>query len=295
MTTGILMVTLGGPRSPEEIPGFIRNFVGRELPPPAMKAVVERYEKIGGFSPLDRITSEQALALGEALGPGYFCAPAFRYAPPFIEDALDAMAAAGPTRILILLLSPFYADVTTGNYIEKTEEHLKKNPLSIPVDFIHSWFREPLFIESWVEKIKEDPSYGEAFTLFSAHSLPNWDSNEPYRRQIEETVGMIVARSGIRDYALGWQSIPNNVREPWITPTVEERIAAIAAAGFGGLVQVPVGFTADHIETLYDIDIVHRSYAQEKGLSFRRLASLNAGDTFIRALKEVVLKFMSAA
>ncbi|MEW6333094.1 MAG: ferrochelatase [Thermodesulfobacteriota bacterium] len=291
MTTGILMVTLGGPRNPEEIPGFIRNFIGRDLPPPAMRAVVERYEKIGGFSPLVDITGEQARALGEALGPGYLCAPAFRYARPFIEDALDQMAAAEPTRILLLLLSPFYAGITTGNYMERAKEHLKKKPLPIPVGFIHSWFREPLFIESWVEKMKEDLSHGEAFTLFSAHSLPNKDSNEPYRRQIEETVGMIAARAGIRNYALGWQSIPNNVQEPWITPTVEERIDKIAAAGFGSLVQVPVGFTADHIETLYDIDIVHRKYAREKGLSFRRLPSLNAGNTFIRALKEVVLKF----
>lgn len=291
MTTGILMVTLGGPRAPEEIPGFIRNFIGRELPPPAMKAVVERYEKIGGFSPLVRITSEQAKALGEALGPEYFCAPAFRYARPFIEEALDQMAEAKPTRILMLLLSPFYAGITTGNYIERAKEHLKKKPLSIPVGFIHSWFREPLFIESWVEKMKENPSHEEAFTLFSAHSLPNKQSNEPYRRQIEETVGMIVAHSGIRDYALGWQSIPNKVQEPWITPTVEERIDEIAAGGFGSLVQVPVGFTADHIETLYDIDIIHRKYARDKGLSFRRLSSLNAGDTFIKALKEVVLKF----
>lgn len=291
MTTGILMVTLGGPRAPEEIPGFIRNFIGRELPPPAMKAVIERYEKIGGFSPLARITGEQAHALGEALGPDYFCAPAFRYARPFIEEALDQMAAAEPTRILVLLLSPFYAGITTGNYIERAKEHLKKKPLSIPVGFIHSWFREPLFIESWVEKITEDPLPGEAFTLFSAHSLPDRDSNGPYRRQIEETVGMIAARCGIKDYALGWQSIPNNVQEPWITPTVEERIDEIAAAGFGSVVQVPVGFTADHIETLYDIDIIHRNYARGKGLSFRRLTSLNAGDTFIRALKEVVLKF----
>jgi ferrochelatase len=294
MTTGILLVTLGGPRTPEEIPGFIRNFIGRELPPPAMKAVVERYEQIGGSSPLVRITGEQALALGAALGPGYLCAPAFRYARPSIEEALDAMAEARPMRILMLLLSPFYAGVTTGNYIERAKEHLEKRPLSIPVGFVHSWFREPLFIESWVEKIKEDPLHGEAFTLFSAHSLPDRDSNEPYRRQIEETVGMIVARCGIKDYALGWQSIPNNVREPWITPTVEERIDDIAADGFGSVVQVPVGFTADHIETLYDIDITHHNYAREKGLSFRRLSSLNAGDTFIGALKEVVLKFMSA-
>jgi ferrochelatase len=294
MTTGVLMVTLGGPRAPEEIPGFIRNFIGRELPPPAMKAIVERYDKIGGFSPLARITGEQARALGEALGPGYVCAPAFRHARPFIEEALDRMAEAKNSRILMLLLSPFYADVTTGNYIERAEEHLKKNPFSIPVGFIHSWFREPLFIESWVEKIQEEPLHEEAFTLFSAHSLPDRASNEPYRRQIEETIRMIVARSGIKDYALGWQSIPNNVREPWIRPTVEERIDEIAAAGFGSLVQAPVGFTADHIETLYDIDIVHRNYAREKGLFFRRLSSLNAGDTFIRALKEIVLKFMSA-
>jgi ferrochelatase len=291
MTTGILLVTLGGPRAPEEIPGFIRNFIGRELPAPAMKAVVERYEKIGGFSPLVRITGEQAQALGEALGPEYVCAPAFRYVRPFIEDALEEMAAARPMRILVLLLSPFYAGITTGNYIERAKEHLKKKSLSVPVGFVHSWFREPLFIESWVEKIKEVPLHGEAFTLFSAHSLPNKQSNEPYRQQIEETVGMIVARSGIKDYALGWQSIPNNVQEPWITPTVEERIDEIAAAGFGSVVQVPVGFTADHIETLYDIDIIHREYAREKGLSFRRLSSLNVGDTFIRALKEVVLKF----
>lgn len=295
MTTGILLVTLGGPRAPEEIPGFIRNFIGRELPPPAMKAVVERYEKIGGSSPLARITGEQAQALGEALGPGYVCAPAFRYARPFIEDGLDQMAEAGSNRILVLLLSPFYADITTGNYIERAEAHLNKKPLSVPVGFIHSWFREPLFIESWVEKITEDPLHGKAFTLFSAHSLPDRPSNAPYRRQIEETVRMIVARCGIRDYALGWQSIPNAAREPWIRPTVEERIDDIAAAGFGSVVQVPVGFTADHIETLYDIDIIHRQHAREKGLSFRRLASLNAGDTFIGALKEVVLKFMSAA
>lgn len=291
MTTGILMVTLGGPRASEEIPGFIRNFIGRELPPPAMKAVVERYEKIGGFSPLVQITVEQAKALGKALGPGYFCAPAFRYTRPFIEDALDQMAEARPMRILMLLLSPYYASMTTGNYIERAKAHLKKKPLSVPVGFIHSWFSEPLFIESWVEKINADPSHGEAFTLFSAHSLPNRTSNEPYRQQIEETVGMIVAHCGIKDYALGWQSIPNSVQEPWITPTVEERIDEIAAAGFGSVVQAPVGFTADHIETLYDIDIIHRKYAQRKGLSFRRLSSLNAGDTFIRALKEVVLKF----
>ncbi|MCX5832197.1 MAG: ferrochelatase [Deltaproteobacteria bacterium] len=117
MTTGIIMVTLGGPRSQMEIPEFIRRFIGRDLPAPAMKAVIERYELIGGFSPLTSITAEQAQKLNAMLGNDYLCLPAFRYSPPFIEDVMESVTAAGAARILFLLLSPFYASVTTGNYI----------------------------------------------------------------------------------------------------------------------------------------------------------------------------------
>jgi ferrochelatase len=291
MKTGIILVTLGGPRSPEEIPEFINHFIGRELPPPAMKAVIERYRLIGGFSPLARITEEQAKALGEALGKRYLCVPAFRHSRPFIEDVLESTAASGPARILVLFLSPFFTSVTTGNYIDVAKGHIEKRALSVPVDFIHSWYQEPLFVESWVEQIRSDSFDEQAFYLFSAHSLPLRFSGEPYRQQIEETVALVASRAGIRNHALGWQSIPNNVQEPWITPTVEEKIAAIADAGFQGIIQVPIGFTADHIETLYDIDVTHRQYTLGKGLSFRRIPSLNAGASFIKALKEVVTKF----
>ena len=160
----------------------------------------------------------------------------------------------------------------------------------MPVYFIHSWYKEPLFIESWVEAIRGDSFDQGAFYLFSAHSLPMRFSGEPYRQQIEEAVALVAAQAGIGNRALGWQSIPTNAAEPWMTPTVEEQIDAIAVAGFKRLVQVPIGFTADHIETLYDIDITHRRYAQAKGLSIRRIPSLNAGAPFIRALREIVTK-----
>ena len=290
MKTSVILVTLGGPRSLEEVPEFIKRFIGRELPPPAMQAVIERYRLIGGFSPLARITEEQAKALNDALGAGYLCAPAFRYMQPFIADVLESMAAAGPDRIHVLLLSPFFTSVTTGNYIDVAKDYLEKHPLPMPVDFIHSWYREPLFIESWVEQIRDDAFDERAFYLFSAHSLPMRFAGEPYRQQIEETVTLVASRAGIGNHALGWQSIPMNAAEPWFGPTVEERIDAIASVGFKRLVQVPIGFTADHIETLYDIDITHRQYALGKGLSFRRIASLNAGTAFIMALKEIVTK-----
>jgi ferrochelatase len=300
MTTGIIMVTLGGPRSLTEIPEFIRRFIGRDLPAPAMKAVIERYELIGGFSPLTSITAEQAQKLNAMLGHDYLCLPAFRYSPPFIEDVMESMTAAGAARILFLLLSPFYASVTTGNYINTAQAYIAKNSLPVPVSFIHSWHREPLFIASWVDKIKNESfdlgplsGFAAACYLFSAHSLPTKYAGEPYQQQIEATVATVVALAGITNHALGWQSIPNNVPEAWITPTVEEQIDAIAKAGFTSIIQIPIGFTADHIETLYDIDITHRQYALAKGLSFRRLSSLNAGDKFVQALQEIVHRFVN--
>lgn len=290
MKTGVILATLGGPRRPEEIPEFIKHFIGRELPAPAMKAIVERYRIIGGFSPLAQITEDQAKRLNEALGDDYLCLPAFRYCRPSIEDAIENMRAAGVARILFLILSPFYTSVTTGNYINQAKAYIEKTSLSLPISFLHSWYKEPLFIGSWVEKIRSESFDEQACYLYSAHSLPMKFSHEPYRQQIEETVALIAAHAGVRNHALGWQSIPNNVPEPWITPTVEEKIDEIASRGFRNLIQVPIGFTADHIETLYDIDITHRRYALEKGLSFRRISSLNADASFIKALKEIVTK-----
>lgn len=294
MKTAVVLTTLGGPRSLEEVPEFVKNFIGRELPPPAVKAIVERYRAIGGASPLARITEHQAEKLNDMLGDGYLCLPAFRHVRPSIEDAIDKTAACKVTRILFLILSPFYTATTTGNYLEAAKAHIKKIALSVPVGFIHSWCREPRFIECWAEKIKKESFDEDAFYIFSAHSLPLKYSDEPYRGQIEETVKAVASLARVRRHALAWQSIPANAPEPWITPVVEEKIAEAAAAGFRSIVQVPVGFTADHIETLYDIDITHREYALARGIGFRRISSLNDDDLFIRALKEIVLHFTNS-
>jgi len=111
-------------------------------------------------------------------------------------------------RILFFLLSPFYTTTTTGNYIDRAKAYLEKASLTLPVSFIHSWHREPLFIDSWVEKIKDESFDNQAFYLFSAHSLPIKHADEPYRRQIEETVALVAAGAGIANHDLGWQSIP---------------------------------------------------------------------------------------
>lgn len=289
MTTAVVLVSLGGPRSLEEVPSFVRRLVGRELPEPALQAAVERYRLIGGSSPLTAITEAQARALQEALGGGFSCRAAFRHTEPFLGDVL-AQSAADAERICLLPLSPFYTSVTVGEFIGEARKVIAACGLAVAVDYLHSWYREPLFIEAWVEQIRSFGLEEGAFYLFSAHSLPRRLAEEPYARQIEETVELVAAGAGLADYSLGWQSIPAGAREPWLVPTVEERIAEAAAAGFGKLVQVPIGFTADHIETLYDIDICHSRFARQKGLSYRRVPSLNAAGPFIRALRRIVLK-----
>lgn len=287
MKIGIVLLTLGGPRCLEDVPDFIRCFVGRELPAPALQAIIERYRLIGGFSPLPAVTEAQAQKLNEALGPNYLCLPAFRYARPTIEQTIDSMADAGVAAIRFLLLSPFYTSVTTGNYIASAKAYLEKIAFTRPTSFIHSWNQEPLFIASWVDKIKTEVFDKEAHYLFSAHSLPLKYATEPYQLQVAKSVALITAAAGITNYSLAWQSIPANALEPWITPTVEEKFDELAAAGVCSLIQVPLGFTADHIETLYDIDITHRQYALHRGMAWRRITSLNADNSFIRALQKI--------
>ena len=289
MRTGVLFMTIGGPRTIEAVPDFIRRFTGRELPQPVMNAIIERYTLIGGCSPLPRITEEQASAVNALLGNDHICRAAFRYSQPFIGECIDGLISNGADRLIFLLLSHFYTSVTTGNYMTEAREHLRSIADTRKTLAIHSWHAEPSFIKCWTDKIRtECPEANNVHFIFSAHSLPEKYLSEPYKQQIEDTVKAIAEAVPLEQYTLGWQSIPGQAREPWIGPTVETVIDGLAGSGIRTIVQVPVGFTADHIETLYDIDITHKQYAESKGFTFRRVSSLNTDPAFIRMLAGLV-------
>lgn len=288
MTTGVLLVTLGGPRTRDEVPLFLRRFTGRELPPPVMQDATHRYDLIGGRSPLGPITEGQAAALEEQLGDGFFCAAAFRHSEPSLEAQIDAMRGRGVKTLVLLVTSPFYASVTTGGYFAHARTHLAGAGWPADFLFVHSWCDNPFFLSAWADKIHEEWFDPAATYLFSAHSLPARLEAEPYKAQVERTAADIARRLGLARWALGWQSVPTGAREPWIGPTVEEVMEGLFAKGARKVVQVPIGFTADHIESLYDIDILHRQHAEALGLEWHRVFSLNAYPPFIRALAQVV-------
>ncbi len=292
----VILIALGGPRSLDEVGPFMEAFMGRPAPPPVVAAVKERYQLIGGRSPLPDLVKAQAKALGKELGPGFRVYEGFRYSVPTVAESFDRAMHDGARRVIALSMSPFSTEVTTGAY--KSACDALGSGETCPL-FIPSWHDNSLFIEAWQERIFHGlKRYREtlrrhASIIFTSHSIPlrYIQAGDPYRKQIEETANAIARRMALSRWYLAWQSKGARATEPWLEPEVETVLDMIAAEKKGEFVlEVPLGFTCDHLETLYDIDIVHRRHAEGLGLTFERAESLNTSPIFIKALADIVRK-----
>jgi len=296
--TAIILIALGGPGSLEEVGPFMAAFMGKPAPPPVVSTVIERYKLIGNKSPLPEIVRKQAEALEKKLDNNYQVHEGFRYSQPSIADSFEKAVKNGATRIIGLSLSPFETEITTGAYRNAFES---VESTGITKQFISSWHNNQLFIKAWQEKIEEglskfpETERKDAVVLFSSHSIPvrYVNAGDPYQRQIEETVRLLVKGMGLKHWRIAWQSKGARATEPWLEPDVETTLNLVAQEGHKTVLEVPIGFTCDHLETLYDIDIVHRAHAVKLGLGFERAESLNTSPKFIKALADVILKTFS--
>ena len=294
--TAVILIALGGPRNLGEVGPFMNAFMGRPAPQQVIDAVTERYKLIGGKSPLPEIVAAQAAALQRELGSGFWVYPGFQYSSPTIAEAFDTALANGATRVIGLSMSPYETVVTTGLYREAF------TPLGdgkVSKKFIPSWHNHPLFIEAWQDRVFHGlKRYREtlrkhAAIIFTSHSIPvrYIQAGDPYRNQIEETAQHIAKNMALQRWYIAWQSKGARATEPWLEPEVETIIDMISTEKKGQFVlEVPLGFTCDHMETLYDIDIVHRKHAESQGLIFERAESLNTSPFFIKALADIVRK-----
>jgi len=293
--TAIILIALGGPRSLDEVGPFMAAFMGRPAPPPVVAAIVERYKLIGGKSPLPELVHAQAAALEKELGSSFQAYEGFRYSTPTVSESFDKAISKGARRVIALSMSPFSTEVTTGAY--KSACDGLGSGETCPL-FIPSWHDNPLFIDAWVEKVAAGLALFPAalrdsvVVIFTSHSIPvrYIAAGDPYKKQIEETVGLVAAKSGIREWRIAWQSKGARATEPWIEPEVEPTLDKLAQEGHKAVLEVPIGFTCDHMETLYDIDIVHRAHAKKLGIEFARAESLNTSPLFIKALADIVKK-----
>ncbi len=299
-STAVLLMAYGTPRHRDEIEPYYTDIRrGRPPTPEALAELVARYEAIGGLSPLAELTEAQAAGLQAALddlAPGtHRVFLGLKHAAPMIETTVAEIADAGFTRIVGLVLAPHHSSYSIGQYIGRTKAAAE--PLGISVVGIDSWAVEPAFVDFIAEDLRtRREAMGEgSLVAFTAHSLPQRiiDSGDPYPDELRSTAVAIAERLGMEegsDWTIAWQSA-GRTPEPWIGPDIGELIDDVAAGGaHRGVIVSAVGFVADHLEVLYDLDIEARVRAEQHGLAFDRTACVNDRPDVMAALAQRVVE-----
>lgn len=293
----ILLLAFGGADSLESVEPFVRNVLkGRPVTPELIEKTKERYGLIGGKSPLLEITNAQAGAIEEIAnrgGAGYKAYVGMRYWHPFIKETIEKMKADGVEEAVAVIMAPFPSRVATGGYQVDVNDAVEALGGSPRIEFIRHWHINARYIDVLREKIEKelaDEDKKDYLVIFSNHSLPVTAlEGDPYEMQIHQTVDEVVKLIGPIDYKVAFQSRGSGPRE-WLGPQTESVIEEAARRGKKGVLVVPLGFVADHIETLYDIDILFREIAQSNGLVFKRAESLNATPKFMELLADIAVK-----
>ena len=278
--TGVLCMAYGNPRSDAEVEAYFTHIRGGRPPSPeALEELRGRYRAVGG-SPLEEITRRQAAALSAALG-----LPAFvgmKHAPPFIAEAAEAAAAQGIRKLIGLTLAPHYAGMSLGQY-----EQALRDAWAGELDFVPGFHDHPAFIGAVRGLLAEALEGFEPDRLFfTAHSLPARivEQGDRYDQRLLESCRLVAEGGQLPPWEFAFQSA-STTGEPWLGPDL---LQAVERSGARRVLVCPIGFVADHLEILYDVDIEAQAFASEHGLEIRRTASFNDRPEFITALAQVV-------
>jgi ferrochelatase len=278
--TGILCMAYGSPATEAEIAAYFTHIRGgREPSAEAIEELTQRYRAIDG-SPLTEITRAQARALAERSGLPAFAG--MKHAPPFISDGAAEARRAGIERLVGLPLAPHYARMSLGGYQRALAEAWDRELVFVPGFHAH-----PDFIRAVRAVLVEALAASEPERVFfSAHSLPARiiAEGDGYHDQLMESCRLVASGMHLPEWEFAFQSA-SHTGEPWLGPDLLE---AIERSGARDVLVCPIGFVADHLEVLYDLDVEAQAFARQKGIRIARTASLNVRPDFIDALAQIV-------
>ncbi len=300
---GLLVMAYGTPYKPEDIePYYTHIRRGRRPSDELLEDLKQRYEAIGGTSPLAQITNDQAHGLADHLNSiqekiEFKVYIGLKHIHPFIEDAVKQMKEDGIEEAVSIVLAPHFSSFSVKSYNQRAKDTAAElgGPL---IHSIASWYKEPTFIQYWKDQIVNtfqsipEEEHDQTVVVFSAHSLPEKiiANGDPYPQQLEETAELITEAAGLNHTAIGWQSA-GNTPDPWIGPDVQDLTRELYAEHrYKHFIYCPVGFVAKHLEVLYDNDYECRIITEELGVSYHRPEMPNAKPEFIDCLSQVVLK-----
>ena len=315
MTTppqGVLLMAYGTPEREGDLEAYYTDIRrGRPPAPEQLADLRRRYDAIGGLSPLASLTRAQAAGLQRTLderaGAGAFHVElGLKHASPSIEAGVEALAAARVEQFVSLVLAPHFSALSVGQYLERAADaagHLK-------VRDITAWWDRPALIDLLAERVQRamrsasgapassrhvsvaasPPKRTEV--IVTAHSLPvrALSIDHPtYEEQLRATGELVAEAAGVGSWRIAWQSA-GRTPEPWIGPDILEVIRSLPDEGYEHVVVCPAGFTSDHLEVLYDVDIEARGVAEEVGLTLSRTESLNDDPRFLALLADLVME-----
>jgi len=294
--TAIMLLAFGGPSSVDEVGPFMERLMGKNPSPKQIKEVQRRYQAIGGASPLPEMTMRQARALEEALKRKGKTLPVFvgmRYARPLIADALEDIRKGGISRIILISLSPYRSTYSSEGYYAEVKRTVATWNEGMELVEADDWHAHPGLCMAWAAKIAEaigkmGEGTKEIPIVFTAHSLPHEvASNSPYQQQLEETIEGIINITNSQRWHLAFQSRGRGGGE-WLGPEPEKILEDLSQEGYQKALICPIGFIADHLETLYDLDIALKAWADKKGIEIIRTPCLNDAPALIETLVELV-------
>jgi ferrochelatase len=290
---GILLMAYGTPATPDDVEAYYTHVRrGRPPTPEQLADLQRRYDAIGGTSPLLERTEAQRRGVQAALDErGSFAVElGMKHASPLIEDAVERVVATGVRQAVGVVLAPHYSRLSIGEYEERARAAAGGR---LEFAMVPSWYDAPPYLDALTERVQKAlaalPSNTEV--VFTAHSLPARIVNEgdPYPDQLRWTAEAVAARAGVERWRVAWQSA-GRTPEPWIEPDILEVLDELAAGGdTEGVLVCAAGFTSDHLEILYDLDVEASTRAANLGLTFARTESLNDDPRLCEAVAAAVL------
>jgi ferrochelatase len=304
----VLLVSFGGPERPEDVVPFLENVTrGKGVSKERIREVAARYELLGGRSPINAENRALLVALLGELQARGLSLPVYwgnRHWHPLLRDALGQMAADGVRRALAFVTSAFSSYPGCRQYLEDLERaRAEVGPQAPKVDKLRAFYNHPGFIAAQAARVRaaweQIPAQrrGQARLVYTAHSLPlRTARNCAYQDQLREACGLVSQELGLPDGELVYQSRSGPPSEPWLEPDVCDYLRQLGRKSPGGdVVIVPIGFVCEHMETVYDLDVVARGVCEELGWNMIRAGAVGCHPRFVQMIRELIAERLDPA
>lgn len=294
----VLLLSFGGPEAPEQVMPFLENVTrGRGIPPERLAAVAEHYLHFGGVSPINGINRALVDQLRAQVDvPVYF---GNRNWQPYVADAVTAMRDNGVRRAAVFTTSAWGGYSGCTQYVEDIAKGRAAAGEGAPeLVKLRQYFDHPLFVELFCGAIAEaaqslsEELRAQARLVFTAHSIPlaarSRCGTDLYTRQVAYASHLVATAAGYPEYDQVWQSRSGPAQVPWLEPDVADHLTTLADADTTAVIVCPIGFVADHIEVVWDLDVELRRAAEEAGIAFARATTPNADPRFARLAADLI-------